>query len=351
MRIGYSCWGFLGPGIIDTPDGGRSHRRALIDGLIRSGHDIVFLQANRDLAEARHDLTGSYTWDSGLPTIDALFLEWRWPLPGRNTTACGTAGHTCDLHRQDQILARYARSQHLPTVIWDKDLRLPASHPLRALPNVAICEPGLLPGPDATTLLFPVDDTVLDNADPAALAATQRHLPLLYVGNQYDRDGAFGTYFAPAAAQFRHRVAGKWTDVTRWPHVNFTGRCAFSEVRSLYQSAMATVPLLPDRYAQAGQMTQRLFEAVLAGCLPITPASTACAGKFTPPDLHAAGGQHVIDILRQAQAAAGTGWHIATLAACLERLDIFRLSRQIATLNHILESLTDAPCPPAKPQY
>jgi hypothetical protein len=349
MRIGYSCWGFLGPGIIDTPDGGRSHRRVLIDGLIHSGHDIVLLQANRDLAEARHDLTGSYTWHSGLPQIDALFLEWRWPLPGRNTTPCGTAGHTCDLHRQDQLLACYTRSQHLPTVIWDKDLQLPSENPLRGLPNVAVSESGLLPSPGATSLLCPVDDTVLDNADPVALTARQRQLPLLYIGNQYDRDAAFDTYFAPAAAQFSHRAAGKWTDVTRWPHVNFTGRCAFSDVNRLYQSALATVLLLPDRYAQAGQMTQRLSEAVLAGCLPITPAGIACAGKFTPPVLHAADGQHVIDLLRQAQAAAGTGWHTATLAACLQRLDIFRLSRQITTLNHILETLTGRPCPPATP--
>ncbi|HUZ24336.1 MAG TPA: hypothetical protein VMV07_11305 [Streptosporangiaceae bacterium] len=52
MRIGYSFWGFLGPGIIGTPDGGRSHRRTLIDGIISAGYEIVFLQANRDLAEA-----------------------------------------------------------------------------------------------------------------------------------------------------------------------------------------------------------------------------------------------------------------------------------------------------------
>ena len=33
MRIGYSFWGFIGPGITDTPDGGRSHRATLIDAL------------------------------------------------------------------------------------------------------------------------------------------------------------------------------------------------------------------------------------------------------------------------------------------------------------------------------
>ena len=356
VRIGYSCWGFLGPGITDTPDGGRSHRRTLIDGLVRAGHDVVCLQANRDLAEAGQDLTGSYTWDSALPGIDALFLEWRWPIPGRNTTGCGADGHTCDLHRQDQLVTGYTRGQSLPTVIWDKDLQLPRGHPVRSLPNVAVCEPGLLPGPGATSLLFPVADAVLDTADPAALAARARALPLVYVGNQYDRDGTFGAYFAPAAAQFGHRVAGKWTDTSGWPHVNFTGRCPFSEVSRLYRSALATVLLLPDRYARAGQMTQRLFEAVLAGCLPITPAGIACAGRFTPPVLHAADGQQVIDRLRHAQAAAGTAWHAATLADCLERLGTFRLSRQIATLNRVLERLTDAsssarlPGTPARPR-
>ena len=49
MRIGYSFWGFLGPGITDTPDGGRSHRATLIDGLTTAGHDNVLLQPNRDL--------------------------------------------------------------------------------------------------------------------------------------------------------------------------------------------------------------------------------------------------------------------------------------------------------------
>jgi hypothetical protein len=342
VRIGYSCWGFLGPGITDTPDGGRSHRGTLVDGLIRAGHQIVFLQADRDLTEAGHDLTGRYTWDDGLPGIDALFLEWRWPIPGRNTTACGTTGHTCDLHRQDQLLAGYTRRQRTPTVIWDKDLRLPPGHPLRALQNVAVCEPGLLPGPGATSLLFPVDDAVLDATDPVALAAAPRPLPLLYVGNQYERDDAFGAYFAPAAARFGHRVAGKWADTTRWPHVTFTGRCPFREVSRIYRSALATVLLLPDRYARAGQMTQRLFEAVLAGCLPITPAAISRAGMFTPPALHAADGQQVIDRLRHAQAAAGTAWHAEMLAECLQRLGIFRLSRQIADLNRVLERLTDA---------
>jgi hypothetical protein len=43
-------------------------RRTLIDGTLSAGHEVVFLQANRDLDEAGHDLTGGYAWEGGLPS-------------------------------------------------------------------------------------------------------------------------------------------------------------------------------------------------------------------------------------------------------------------------------------------
>ena len=341
VRLGYSFWGFLGPGITDTPDGGRSHRRPLIDGLTAAGCGIVFLQDNRDLTEASHDLRDCYAWEAGLPGIDALFLEWRWPVPGRNTTPCGTPGHTCDLHRQDELLARYTTGQQVPTIVWDKDLQLPASSPLRSLPNVTVCEAALAPRPGAVSLLFPVADDDLDRADPAALAAMPRALPLVYIGNQYDRDEAFKAFFAPPAARHGHRVAGKWSRTTDWPNVHFTGRCAFPEVRKLYESALATVLLLPDRYIRAGQMTQRLFEAVLAGCLPVTPATLPFASAFTPSALHAATGVVVANRVTELQHIAGTPRHAELIADCIRRLGIFRLSRQVTTVNRVFRRLTD----------
>ena len=75
MKIGYSFWGFLGNGITNTPDGGRSHRRPFIDALLARGHEIVFLQANRDLLEADDALGGAYAFDGGIPKIDALFQK------------------------------------------------------------------------------------------------------------------------------------------------------------------------------------------------------------------------------------------------------------------------------------
>jgi hypothetical protein len=347
MRIGYSSWGFLGAGITDTPDGGRSHRRVLIDGItVHLGHQVVFLQPDRDLNEAGEDLRGlrgRCVWDEGLPDVDVLMLEWRWPIPGRNTTACDDPGHTCDLHRQNELLDHYTRGRGVPTLIWDKDLRLAADDPLRAMPNVVICEAALHPGPGAQRLLFPVADTALAGADPEGLAALPRDLSLVYVGNQYDRDRAFGRYFAPVAADLEHLVAGKWTATEQWPYVHFTGRIPFGDVEGLHRRALATVLLAPDRTAARGQFTQRLFEAVLAGCLPITPAESRSADRVVPPELivtDVRGVRHVVDKLT---AGAGTPWHANLIAQCLRRLGPFALSQQLAALNRLLNHLTTAP--------
>ncbi|MEU4574609.1 hypothetical protein [Nonomuraea sp. NPDC023979] len=339
MKIGYSFWGFMGAGITDTPDGGRSHRRPFINAIQSAGHQVVFLQSNRDLIEAQDTIADSCRFDAGLPEIDALFMEWRWPIPGRNTTACGSLGHTCDLHRQAALLDHYTHELGLPTIIWDKDRRLPLNDALRHHAAVAVCEAALTPSPGARSLLFPLDDALLQAADPVALASQPRPFPLGYIGNQYDRDEAFHHYFAPAAARLPHWVAGKWPDTRRWPHVTFLGRVPFSDVARMYGESLATVLLLPDRYETAGQMTQRIFEAGLAGCLPLAPATISHVERFVPSELVVSSGADVVDSVRRLWSIAGTTEHADLIAACLAKLEIFRLDRQIQALQEVLAEL------------
>jgi hypothetical protein len=339
MRIGYSLWGFLGAGVLDTPDGSRAYRRSFVDGLVAAGHEIVFLQANRDLVEAGTDLRDRYRWEGGFPPLDVVIFEWRWPLPGRNTTRCGSSGHTCDLHRQHDLFEYYTR-RGTPSLIWDLDRQLPADDQRRRLPNVVVGGFALRPTPGAVGLFCPVPDRLLDTADPERLAAADRGTPLVYVGNQYGRDDAFDRYFAPAAAVLEHRVAGKWANVEAWPHVNFTGRCRFSEVEQIHRRALATVLLLPQRYAQVGHMTSRWFEALLAGCLPLLPAEVHGADVYVPSELLVTDGRQVIEKLTWLQGIAGSAAHAELIAACLARLEPFRCSVQVATTLNLLETLT-----------
>jgi len=340
MRIGYSMWGFLGNGITDTPDGSRSYRRPFIDGLIAAGHDVVFLQRNRDLLEAGDDLGHLYRFDAGLPPLDALLLEWRWPLPGRNATTCGSPGHTCDLHRQTELLDHYTVDRHMPTLVWDLDRQLPDNDPLRQLPHVAVGEFALLGTPGSRRLMCPVPDALLDAADPVRLARIPRPLPLVYVGNQYDRDEHFDTYFAPAAKVITHQVAGKWTRTERWPHVDFTGRVRFPEVDGIHRKALATVLLLPERYWRAGHMTSRWWEALLAGCVPLVPVEMRGADAYLPRELHVIDAEHVIDRIAWLRGIAGTSQHADLLAACLAKLEPVRCSTVVAEALQILEDLS-----------
>lgn len=340
MRIGYSCWGFLGSGVVDTPDGSRAYRRPLLEGLLARGHDVVLLQADRDLLETGLDLRDRFGFDDGLPTVDVLVLEWRWPLPGRNTTACGSPGHTCDLHRQAELVGHYTRASGTPTVVWDLDRQLPAGDPLRRLPNVVVCEFATRPSPGAVTLLCPVPDDALDAADPVELARLPRSVPLVYVGNQYDRDDAFDRYFAPAAKDVPHRVAGKWPGMGRWPHVRFTGRCPFGDVDGIHREALSTVLLLPDRYARVGHMTSRLFEALLSGCLPLLPAEFVDGERLVPPQLRVATGAEVIERVDSLRRVAGTGPHADLIAASVRLLEPMRLSRQLNVLERLFATLT-----------
>ncbi|GGX53675.1 hypothetical protein [Streptomyces noursei] len=342
MKIGYSFWGFLGNGITNTPDGGRSHRRPLIDALLGRGHEIVFLQTDRDRTEAGDALGDQYAFDGGIPDIDLLFLEWRWPIEGRNTSPCGTVGHTCDLHRQAELLKHYTVRRRTPTVIWDKDRQLREDSIWRRTPNVTVCEAALTPTPGAHRLLFPIGDALLDGADPVAMAGEDRRTPLGYAGNQYDRDDAFDRFFAPAAARFEHWVGGKWTRTERWPHVSFLGRIPFADVSRLYSGTLATVLLLPERYAAAGQMTQRIFEAVLAGCLPLAPAGIKHVERFVPEDLVVTTGTHVIRRIAAFQQIAGSQQHAELISDCLGRLELFRLSRQSDALESVLDTATNA---------
>lgn len=129
MKVGYSQWGYL-----------LGERRLLADGLLARGHDLVLLQPDRDLTDTGRRLP--YRWDVGHPHLDVLVLQWCPPVPGRNTTWCGAAGHTCELHRQTDLVDWYLHARQVPTVILDDGRHLPTGSALRAHPAVTVCGPG-----------------------------------------------------------------------------------------------------------------------------------------------------------------------------------------------------------------
>jgi hypothetical protein len=86
VRIGYSFWGFLGNGITDTPDGGRSsRRRPSVDALAARRHDIVFLQvrvSRQFPLQVTHDEVSSLWVRSGVrsPSCCAIVHPLRFGI-------------------------------------------------------------------------------------------------------------------------------------------------------------------------------------------------------------------------------------------------------------------------------
>ena len=122
IKLGYSCWGFLGQGIKDTPDGGRCHRFTFLKEIISHNVDIILLQKNRDLLEANEEIQHKgLGFSNKYPDIDILFLEYRWKIPGRNCEVKKkSSNYTPDYDRQSDLI-KYYSERKVPIFIWDKD--------------------------------------------------------------------------------------------------------------------------------------------------------------------------------------------------------------------------------------
>ncbi|MGW9196983.1 hypothetical protein [Micromonospora chersina] len=105
---------------------------------------------------------------------------------------------------------------------------------------------------------------------------------------------------------------------------------------AIYADALATVLLVPARYAEAGQMTQRIFEAVLAGCVPLLPRDVRGADALVPSSLIVRDATDVRHRIGWLSEIAGTGDHANLIAGCLRHLDPFRLSTQLEVLTYLL---------------
>jgi hypothetical protein len=327
MKIGYSAWGFVGDGVLDSPDGGRLTRSLFLSHLIDKGHSVVWLQKNRDVdlnckplfstsQKANYEFDWEKTrlcdlqYDESFPNIDILFLEWRWPLTGRNFFPDGSENHkfdknyTPDLDRQKELLTYYAGT-NTRIVIWDKDetmtpldeygliesmygvspainieeFEVKVSEISRAR-DIVILSPALFPIKQVlprSTLLFPCDLAKIRgtrvNDHPSI-----KYL-IGYVGSQYDRDEQVYKYINPFAFKHPQQVifAGNWMkypdkakrNEVNFPCISFTDRILPRDMWKIYRLCLTSVLLCKQNYAEHGHITQRIHEVAANGVIAI----------------------------------------------------------------------------------
>jgi hypothetical protein len=309
MRIGYLFRGFLGDvkwgsdlAEVSTPDGNATYSWSIEHECEKRGYKLIPLGHNLDAPAAGELGEGLFAafskqrrvrsyermlkrgWtqlsNRMFPDLDLVLVEWRWPIPGRNTEA--DRGHVHfqdDLDRQTEVLKVYSE-RGTPIVLWDLDHKLTWDDEENLewehlTGRVSVIETALKP----RSLVFPrhtvQPPTVVNDLLQYDIDDRMPSYHLGYIGSRYERDETIDKWIGPIAPAGTHRVKfwGKWepaADVrARWPGVTFAGRVGVKEFQQAY-SRVAAVPLLAKQsYYECGFITPRPWEAVLFGSIPV----------------------------------------------------------------------------------
>jgi len=310
MKIGYSAWGFVGDGVLDSPDGGRLTRALMLEHLIKKGHEIIWLQENRDVdvngkllfhSDNHYDDEQKQTlcklkYDDDFPEIDVLFVEWRWRLPGRNCDVDKNSDkYTPDFDRQTDLITYY-RSKDTKICVWDKDETMTEMDEYfvsrKCRRDITIFSPALFPIKNLfarITLHFPCD---LEKIKGTKINASYEN-DIGYVGSQYERDYQVYKYVNPIAKYYSVVFVGNWTkypekakrNKVNFPDIKFGDRILPKNMGDIYNKSLSTVLLCKQNYAEHGHITQRLHECLSFGTLAIGLREQRGIEQFIPEEL------------------------------------------------------------------
>lgn len=310
VRLGYSFWGFLGDNkededgnVLSTPDGNATYSWSIVWEAMRRGWKVYPMQEDRDIhAVRRHgpDNFASFSRDKRtqvyehlldsrmeaphFPELDVLLLEWRFPIPGRNTSEDrGTPGWQPDLSRQERLLEHYGfRTNGTKVILWDLDHKLTRDDEgwiPHAIFETAVNPRRLRYERTRVEPPFVVDDLLQHPTLPS-----DPDNMLAYVGSRYERDDVIDRYIGPFAHEHPGKVHfwGKWEGdcAERWPGVRFHGRITTAGFREAYGTALCCPLLAKQSYLDCGFITPRVWESILFGTIPIALSEMTGHGLY-----------------------------------------------------------------------
>lgn len=223
------------------------------------------------------------------PDVDLVFLEWRFPIPGRNI---GVDQHNPeydpDLFIQEEILHHY-RAKGTPIIAFDLDLQLTKEDEEKV---DWVFELGFSRGPE-------------HHLDPMfayqELGQFQTYLPtptVAYIGNRYNRDQQFQKYLGAPLHGVSIKAFGNWLEkdrdsAERWPHITFGTRVHPEDFHEIYMQAACVPLILMNEYNQYGWMTFRYIETLLFGSVPILPVEFQARREYVPETLRISSSEDV----------------------------------------------------------
>ena len=282
MRIGYSFWGYLTPfeenTIIATPDGERGNRVDFVEEMLKRGHHVTRLQAQRD--EKPYKSVALHA-DGGFPDVDVAYFEWRWPTWKNDEKVGGDRAAEPDYRRQMSCLEHYHK-KGVPIIIHDGDLKMTPEEELM-FPNAVLTDACANPRVQTRKRLTLPWCNYLNRRTPT----TSYSYNYTYVGNNYERDKQFKKYYSMPARGLRDRgvqtmVYGNWLErsperrdpselLRENPHVSFGGRLAYNEIFEAFNRSITVTHITKDEYTPYGNITGRFMEGVMSGVVALIP--------------------------------------------------------------------------------
>lgn len=311
MRIGYHFHGFLGDvklgpdgQEISTPDGNATYSWSIVHAARQRGWSVIPLGKCLDepaAAKFGSDLFSAFSqqkrikvfehmltqgWcrmsDINFPEVDLVLLEWRWPIPGRNTPEDrGTPGFQGDLDRQNELIELYSKIK-VPIIIWDLDQKITIEDEVRLRSKVlAIIETCSVDQKKHIIPRFRVEPPFIVN-DLLQFEGSEWNFPrpywnLGYIGSRYERDESIDHWICPTKSRSKNSLRvkfwGKWEPSeeveSRWPGITFANRIGVRSFHEAYSSCSAVPLLAKESYYRSGFITPRPWEAILFGSIPI----------------------------------------------------------------------------------
>jgi len=286
----YFYWGFLGDvkykpnGEIGSfPDGNAFYSWSIISELQKQGKNVYIIEDRDKIGyeKLQDNLFNSFAKKQRLNCyknlkifnknikLDYAILEFRWPIPGRNTK--DVKGQ--DIWQPDleyfQNCVKFCNDNNIPFVVFDLDYKIKNSD-IKKYGIKYIIELGdkwkNSNKVKSAKVQIPFDFSVI-NEKP--IKANNIINDCVYVGSRYERDWCL--HYLPEKTV----VHGNWLEpghgdsANEFPHLDFRKRVSASEIFKPYNDSLVTVLLAKKEYCKKHFMTARIQESVFYGLVPL----------------------------------------------------------------------------------
>lgn len=325
MKIGYFFNGYLSDKVSekskDSPDGNAWYSSSIIEELMKQGHEVYLLGIDKDKEDytqygnlifdsfekekrmiAYHDSKKvNWKFDKSIcsitdaPDLDIILLEWRFPIPGRNTLDdIHIENFQYDLLMQNYILENY----NCPIIIFDLDYKISYADEqlLSKKDNIKIIETSVTPQKRlipriSVNIPFWMSADIIENTE------TSKYKDLVYIGSRYERDRSIQQYLVPYSNKELYAVwfYGNWRKYKdkydelyidlNWRNIQYHSRVGHTEFKEVYSDSLCCPLLAKDEYYKNGFMTARIQECLYFGSIPIGFKEHLGINKYLPEDL------------------------------------------------------------------